>query len=228
MMKKSLIFSITSLVVAICVAAGTLFAWFTGGDAAYELQFSIAVVDMKLILYRIDDFDLDGVPDLDADGNYITKTIFDTSEATSDEQIQEAMKTGDSIENFMPSQVYTYRLDVYNSGDVDSFLNLNMTTNVPQGYTISYKAFWYKDGVRDDLDLTDAEVASEDEIYINGDEEANSAPVPLVTDSGKTSLELYIQVIFESAEGTDGDTVDGSANAGAAGYGTKFYITISA
>lgn len=242
-MKKSLTLAICSLVVAVVVTVGAIFAWFTGGDVVYNIQFDIAVVDMRLALYRVNDFDLDGIPDLDENGNIILPTdedgnpdhIFDTNGADSEEAIQQKMQKADTISDFMPTQVYTYRLDVYNHGDVNSRLNLHAATVAPDGYKVTYTAYYYDQTKQDIVEIP---VNALPEGYVDGNSLANetegaSAPVPLTVGENDISLSLYIQVKFtldetytgDGSEVTDDETTDENGQS-VYKYGTTMYITI--
>ena len=249
-MKKKLAIAAACLSMAIVLAATFVFAWFSGGDTAYNVRFQIAVVDMRLALYRVNDFDLDGAVDLDENYQAITEAaaIFDTQDAQTDDAIQAVLDAHPvSIPDIMPTQVYTYRLDVYNQGEVDSFLNLDAYTDksaIPAGFNVSYSAYRLaEDGTVsalavDVLDAPfDAETGNPDQLV--DETEGNYAPVPLVQSGGGAvpSLQLYIQIKFTLDDGmiTDGDRVYNPATGEyqeivfpSEGYGTTFYITISA
>lgn len=237
-MKKSLTLAICSLVVAVVVTVGAIFAWFTGGDVVYNIQFDIAVVDMRLALYRVNDFDLDGIPDLDEHGNVILakdengnpEHIFDTNGAANEEAIQQKMQKADTISDFMPTQVYTYRLDVYNHGDVNSRLNLHAATAAPDGYKVTYTAYYYDQTTKLAIPVAD---------YVEGNSLVNetegaSAPVPLTLGKDDISLSLYIQVRFtldetytgDGSEVTDDEPTTDENGQSVYKYGTTMYITI--
>lgn len=118
--KKQLLISLISLALLLVFTAGVAFAWFLRGDNLSGLFFRVAKIDSDIGLYKANDFNFNGMPDLDENGRYSFSKI-------GWEYAQSVTGSGSSslelsIEGFMPTQIRTYRIAVYNRSDADNTL----------------------------------------------------------------------------------------------------------
>ena len=89
-MKNKLIISVAALAISSLFIVGFVFAWFRAGDNINELSFQIARINSEITLYKADDCNFNGIPDLDTDGNYkFGKEIGHRYANTSDEETTE-------------------------------------------------------------------------------------------------------------------------------------------
>lgn len=109
-MKTKLLSSIIMLMVAVVVFTTATVAWFTPSAQYIEnIVVSSGTIDIFAQLYRVEDFDLDGTPDI-IDGEKVFTPI-----------------NSISITNMTPGDVYSYCLDMKNTGDTDGDLNLSFS-----------------------------------------------------------------------------------------------------
>ena len=122
-MKKNLLFSILILLLAIASITITTIAWFTPSSQYIDnIVVNTGTIDTQSILYYIEDFDHNGTTDkVDGEEVYTTKTDITIN----------SMKAG---------EIYKYRLDIKNTGDINGELNVyfaNATENLKDVLTFS-------------------------------------------------------------------------------------------
>ncbi len=109
--KPQALLVVTSI--ALILALATTFAWFSSRFVTRDFTFTTARMGSTVHLYEATDFDLDGYPNLDNAG----KEIF-----VAEEQIEDTNSDKDitylTIYDWLPSQVYTYKIVVTNNGTV--------------------------------------------------------------------------------------------------------------
>jgi hypothetical protein len=136
-MKKRTIASTTLFVataLALVLSLATTFSWFSSRFVTEEFTFTTAKLASTVTLYKAQDFDLDGYPDMviGAD-NASSYEIFIPQTDNSTEQIKETIDGQETvvaerkytslvIDNMHPSEVHTFKITVANNGTVDSKL----------------------------------------------------------------------------------------------------------
>jgi hypothetical protein len=208
MKTHKILICLLCLIAAIGVCIYAVFGWFIGGDSVHSFTFSIAVVDMQLDLYKIADFDNDGIPDVSGvaqegasiDSVWSTdgEAIFDTKGALNDEAIETEMKKKAEVYAFYPTQCYTYRLDVYNTGDVDSYLVLSVNDLQQLNEYVNITAYYFAEGENgyDVVYLPVYEYSDDNDV-----QELTCAPLPIMQEGDDISLKLYLK--FECVSSAD-------------------------
>lgn len=150
---KRLKISAICLILSLLLAAGAAFAWFAGGSASVEnLVINTARIDIDTELFRVRDFNADGILDVDESGNYLLEQ--DDSGADID-------YTGGQVAlgGFFPGRTETFLLRVYNLSRESCTLNvsLRVDTSNPacEVYSVGYAD---SEGRGFRKRLTDAEV----------------------------------------------------------------------
>lgn len=107
-MKKRMIYQLALLIALFILLITASFAWFTSlNNSIDNIVITTGNIQMSTALYQINDFNLDGVADEDDNGNVIKTPI-----------------SSITISNINPSEEFTYRLDVTNTGNIDGKLSL--------------------------------------------------------------------------------------------------------
>lgn len=110
--KPQALLAVTSI--ALVLALATTFAWFSSRFVTRDFTFTTARMGSTVHLYEATDFDLDGYPDLKENAE-----IFIEEEKFQDTN-SDKMITYLTIYNWLPSQVYTYKIVVTNNGTVSA------------------------------------------------------------------------------------------------------------
>lgn len=133
---KRLKISAICLILSLLLAAGAAFAWFAGGSASVEnLVINTAKIDIDTELFRVRDFNADGILDVDESGNYLLEQ--DDSGADID-------YTGGRVAlgGFFPGRTETFLLRVFNLSRESCTLNvsLRVDTSNPacEVYSVGY------------------------------------------------------------------------------------------
>lgn len=110
-MKKRLIFHSILLFSLLTLLIAASFAWFISFNNQIEnILVTTGNIQMSAKLYQMSDFNLDGILDVDENGNNIATEI-----------------SSINISNMNPGEQYTYRLDVTNAGNIDGSLSLTLS-----------------------------------------------------------------------------------------------------
>lgn len=136
-MKKHKIASTTLLVataLALALSLATTFSWFSSRFVTEDFTFTTAKLASTVTLFKAQDFDLDGYPDMVIGENATPSyEIFIPQTDNSTEEIKEIIDgekktvavrkyTSLIIDNMHPSEVHTFKITVSNNGTVDSRL----------------------------------------------------------------------------------------------------------
>lgn len=173
-MKKSSFSNKLLLIVtafALILSLTTTFAWFSSRFITDPFSFTTAKLASTVKLYQALDFDLDGYPNVD----FVTSTETDeqgTSTTTTTEKVkyreifnnetkevdgEDILYTALVIPSMLPSERYTYKLEVTNNGTVKTEMVAAFvidTTNVPSTdtelfvnylYTLAVTPVWLND-----------------------------------------------------------------------------------
>ena len=120
-MKNKLIISAAALAVSSLFIVGFVFAWFRVGDNINELSFQIARINSEITLYKAEDCNFNGFPDLDINDDYIFNEIGYRYANTSEEETTEDLLKM-QINNMMPTQIYTYKIAVNNKSEANNVI----------------------------------------------------------------------------------------------------------
>ncbi len=133
---KNLKISVICLVLSLLLAAGAAFAWFAGGSASVEnLVINTAKIDIDTKLFRVRDYNADGILDVDESGNCLLEQ--DASGA----DIDYTGKTV-SLGGFFPGRTETFLLRVYNLSREPCALNVSLLVDTSnpacEVYSVGY------------------------------------------------------------------------------------------
>lgn len=123
-MKKKIIVTSINSILCLIVAITFTFAWFTNSVNDSQITITSARVASEIEYYIGDDFDLDGVFDYDVGFTYIG-----TIKESGEEKFVNI-----EINNFLPTEVYTYRFIIKNKGDVAGY-----TTGILSEEALAYE-----------------------------------------------------------------------------------------
>lgn len=117
MIKKKSFGSYALLVataIALILSLATTFSWFSSRFVTRDFTFTTAKMGSAVKLYEAVDFDYDGYPNLvDAVEQFVEEEQIKADDS-------DKMITILSINNMLPSQIYTYKINVTNNGTVKS------------------------------------------------------------------------------------------------------------
>lgn len=110
--------------IALVLSLATTFSWFSSRFVTEPFTFTTAKLASTVTLYKAQDFDLDGYPDMvfgsTPESSYeIFIPLTDNSVETLDDGT-ERKYTSLIIDNMCPSEVHTFKVTVSNNGTVDS------------------------------------------------------------------------------------------------------------
>ena len=119
---SSALFIATAL--ALVLSLATTFSWFSSRFVTEPFTFTTAKLASTVTLYKAQDFDLDGYPDMvigadEASSYEIFIPLTDNSVEKLDDGT-ERKYTSLIIDNMCPSEVHTFKVTVSNNGTVDS------------------------------------------------------------------------------------------------------------
>lgn len=160
MKNKKLIFCIVNVVLCIVLLISTTYAWYTNATAMSDMSFQILQIDSLVKLYKGNDTNFNGVPDL-LDAEYQNKyyseelsgyieysNIYHNENRSFNYIDQKYTLSSDStanqlrkieIKDLAPSQVYTYKFEVTNYSGVDNAFAFTFDTG--ETYTDEYLKF---------------------------------------------------------------------------------------
>jgi len=107
---KKIIFSLISLLFSVSLLIISIFGWFTFKASKDNLIITTGNMEVSVILYKGQDFDKDGLLDVDENGN----EIFNQVDTTQD----------NLIEGLSPNDYVTLKLQVDNIGDYDGLTTI--------------------------------------------------------------------------------------------------------
>lgn len=112
-MKKRTIITCILLLVTLVLTISVSYAWWSNGITDKEFSFTSAKVASTMRFYKGTDYDLDGVFDFETGFTDFQAEINDSSQ---DKFILL------EINDFVPTEVYTYQMSVINNGDIDGYV----------------------------------------------------------------------------------------------------------
>ena len=134
---KRVVASLVMLLAVGIMLAVTTYTWFFRGGTLLSIEFQTGYVEMNIGFYEGMDFDHDGV--LDTDPNESVYTPVFTALAPGLGQANPVTVSGIELDeevlelpnirmnNLAPGQVYTYKLAVTSTGDLESFFDVQLT-----------------------------------------------------------------------------------------------------
>lgn len=137
--KNNILLSIFSLLAAVILLVGTVFAWFTLYDKTNSLNFRIAKIDSEIRLYRINDNNLNGIFPLPANDKTILldnqgrEVFYATDTNASPNVFLSAESAGITL---LPTQVISYEVNIINKSDASNNVRFEF-----QGITQSESGF---------------------------------------------------------------------------------------
>lgn len=131
-MKKRLLYLLLSLTLLIAVCVPATVAWFVRGDRT-DMTLELLEINSLVTLYRANDGNLNGVPDLAATPGtmlYYTEP-YDFVDPVSDyAQSADAIPTEVRMQlempAFLPGSAYTFKFAIENNSDADNLIRLEM------------------------------------------------------------------------------------------------------
>ncbi len=111
-MKKTLHLGL--IIILICLTFSVSYALYTFVKTLPELDGNVGHLEFSSELYKGQDFDFDGIIDIDESG----------------EEIYNPLATGITLTNIYPSQVLTYRLNIQNTGSTIMSFKLELDEGI--------------------------------------------------------------------------------------------------
>lgn len=151
-MKKLNKIIISVLLITAFCGAGAVFAWFTNGDRMGTMGFKIAKIDSTVTLYKANDANFNGIPDLlyDSEGlpyterynYYDEKYSFDRESAVLDYARSESPDPADillniSVTDMFPSKVFTYKFALENKSEASNDIAFRLDETALTAETVS-------------------------------------------------------------------------------------------
>lgn len=134
-MKKRLLYLLLSLTLLIAVCVPVTVAWFVRGDRT-DMTLELLEINSLVTLYRANDGNLNGVPDLAATPGsmrYYTEPYDFVDPVTDYAQSADAIPTEVRMKlempAFLPGSAYTFKFAIENSSDADNLIRLEMDAN---------------------------------------------------------------------------------------------------
>lgn len=172
--------SILFLILALSSLASVIYAWFLADRRIFDVEFESAYVDMSLYLFKVQDYDRNGIPDLFFNGEDYEEILVDISSA---KHI--------FIDNMLPSQILTYKIILENNSEIDCEAKLNisgLTGNLKD--VLSIEAYSAENSAMQEIHGEKIFLAGKHNVLIIDEIPVNS----------KESASIYIKIAFESLQ----------------------------
>lgn len=139
MTKRNKTIIIMIVMCLLITAAGVSFAWFIEGYLSDKFSFAVAFVESKVSLYRAEDNNYDGIPEIGADGKPVFTFLGDSDNGSvklddngnpiignNGPVYDGSVKVRFDIRNMLPTQTYVWKIVIRNVGDVKAKINADI------------------------------------------------------------------------------------------------------
>lgn len=140
MTKRNKTIIILIVMCLLVTAAGVSFAWFIEGYLSDKFSFAVAFVESKVSLYRAEDNNYDGIPEIGTDGKPLYTFLGDSDNGSvklddngnpiignNGPVYDGSVKVRFDIRNMLPTQIYVWKIVIRNVGDVKAKINADIT-----------------------------------------------------------------------------------------------------
>lgn len=142
MIKRKKLILITAVMCLMITATGISLAWFIEGYLSDKFSFAVAFVESKVSLYRAEDNNYDGIPEIGTDGKPLYTFLGDSERGSIKldangnpiiingvPEYEGDVKVRFDISDMLPTQIYTWKIVIRNVGDVKAKINADI--NIP-------------------------------------------------------------------------------------------------
>lgn len=179
-MKTKVISSVIMLILAIAVFTTATIAWFTPSAQYIEnIVISSGTIEISAQLFIMEDFDLDGTPDI-VNGEKIYTPI-----------------NAINISGMKPGDVYSYRLNMKNIGDTNGNLKIKFSgIDEALKEVLSFSSTVYDE---QDNEITNAGTSGK-KLFSGNLDFAEVADIAFVEATAEPQIKVFFNITFETLE----------------------------